>query len=124
MSRPTAAWALAGLLTVTGAIHLVRPGVFTGIVPSVMPDPRFWVYLSGVAELGVAGLVVVPRTRRLGGLTAAALFIAVFPANVQMALDADGTAEQVIAWGRLPLQIPLILWALAVYRTAAGWHRR
>ena len=119
MRRPIAAWTLAGTLTATGLIHLVRPTVFTGIVPSVLPDPRFWVSLSGVAEFLVAALVAVPRTRRLGGLAAAALFVAVFPANVQMALDADGTAERVIAWGRLPLQIPLILWALAVSRRAS-----
>ena len=118
MRRPILARMLAGTLTVTSAIHLVRPTVFTGIVPSVLPDARFWVYLSGVAELGVAGLVALPRTRRLGGLAAAVLFVTVFPANVQMALDADGTAERVIAWGRLPLQAPLVLWALAVRRAA------
>lgn len=118
MSRPIAAWALAGTLTLTGIAHLTRPTFFDGIVPSVLPDPRFWTYLSGAAELTVAGLVAVPRTRRLGGLAAAALFIAVFPANIQMALDADGASEQLIAWGRLPFQIPLILWGLLVYRQA------
>ncbi len=118
MSRPIAAWALAGTLTVTGVIHLVQPGVFDGIVPSVLPNPRFWTYLSGVAELTVAGLVALPRTRRFGGLAAAALFVAVFPASIQMALDADGASEQLIAWGRLPFQIPLVLWALLVHRQA------
>ncbi len=115
MSRPVAAWALAATLTFTGVAHVVQPGFFDSIVPSVLPNPRFWTHLSGVAELVVAGLVAVPRTRRLGGLAAAALFVAVFPANVQMALDADGTSEQLIAWGRLPFQIPLVLWALLVY---------
>ena len=123
MSRPIAAWALAGTLTVTGVTHLVQPGFFDGIVPSVLPNPRLWTYLSGIAELTVAGLVALPRTRRLGGLAAAALFIAVFPANVQMALDADRASEQIIALGRLPFQIPLVLWALLVSRQASQANR-
>lgn len=118
MSRPIASWALAGTLTLTGIAHLVQPTFFDGIVPSVLPNPRFWTYLSGVAELTVSGLIALPRTRRLGGLAAAALFVAVFPANIQMVVDAGGTSEQLIAWGRLPFQIPLVLWALLVYRQA------
>ena len=118
MSRPIAAWTLAGTLTLTGVTHLVQPTFFDGIVPSVLPNPRLWTYLSGAAELAVAGLVALPRTRRIGGLAAAALFIAVFPANVQMALDADRASEQLVAWGRLPFQIPLVLWALLVHQQA------
>ena len=114
MTNPISAWSLAGLLTFTGMVHLVRPRVFTGIVPSVLPKPRFWVLVSGLAELGVAALIAVPRTRRLGGWSAAALFVAVFPANVQMALDAQTTPERCVAYARLPLQAPLIWWALRV----------
>ena len=119
MSRPIAAWALAGTLTLTSIAHLIQPGFFDGIVPSVLPNPRLWTYLSGLAELTVAGLVALPWTRRVGGLAAATLFVAVFPANIQMALDAHGASEQIIAWGRLPFQIPLVLWALVVYRQAS-----
>ena len=118
------ALALAGLLTFTGAIHLIRPGVFDPIVPGWLPgDARFWTWSSGVAELGVAALVAWPRTRRIGGFAAATLFVAVFPANIGMALDADGTAERLVTWGRLPLQIPLILWALFVSRRPARQDR-
>jgi uncharacterized membrane protein len=107
--------ALAGLLAFTGTVHMVRPGVFDPIVPGWLPgDARLWTYTSGVAELVVAALVTLPRTRRAGGWAAAALFVAVYPANIQMAIDADGTVERLITWGRLPLQIPLILWGLAV----------
>ncbi|MGH8916885.1 MAG: DoxX family protein [Actinomycetes bacterium] len=58
--------------------------------------------------------VAAPRTRRRGGMAAALLFVAVFPANVQMALDWRGRTlpQQALAWGRLPLQLPLIAWAL------------
>ena len=46
------------------------------------------------------------------------LFVAVFPANVQMALDAHGLAGRTLAYARLPLQVPLVLWALRVRRSA------
>ncbi len=71
-----------------------------------------------------AALLALPRTRRFGAWATAALFVAVFPANVQMALDsghADASASHplnnaALAWLRLPLQLPLILWALSVRR--------
>ena len=113
------ALALAALLAVAGAGHFAAPQLFDAMIPDVLPgEPRAWTYASGVAELGVAAAVALPRTRRLGGYAAAALFVAVFPANVQMALDWSDRSpvEQAIAWGRLPLQIPLIWWALRVAR--------
>lgn len=115
--RPAAA--LAGLLGVSGVGHFARPGFFDAIVPRSLPgEPRPWTYASGIAELGVATALAVPRTRRLGGYAAAALFVAVFPANVSMALrwSARSPREQAIAYGRLPLQVPLVLWALRVGR--------
>jgi uncharacterized membrane protein len=65
-------------------------------------------------------VVAAPRTRRLGGLLAAALFVAVFPANVKMALDWSDRSllERIAAYGRLPLQIPMVIWALRVRRSA------
>ena len=68
----------------------------------------------------IAVLIADPRTRRLGGLLAALLFVAVFPANAKMAIDwSDRPAWiRALAYGRLPLQIPLVLWALLVYRRA------
>jgi uncharacterized membrane protein len=113
----------AGFLTVllggAGALHLARPEPFDGIVPPALPGPaRNYTYLSGAAELAVAGLLAVPRTRRLGGLAAAALFVAVFPANVQMAYDwrRARPRKRAIAYGRLPLQGVLIAQALHVAR--------
>ncbi|MDQ2792302.1 MAG: hypothetical protein DLM60_00150 [Pseudonocardiales bacterium] len=121
--RPTAAAGLAVLLTSTGVLHFVAPASFDGIVPEQLPGAaRTWTHLSGVAELLVAVLIALPRTRRLGGLLAALLFVAVFPANVKMAIDwSDRPAwMRALAYGRLPLQIPLVLWAVLVYRRAAA----
>ncbi len=112
---------LAGFLTVTGALHYVSPGFFDEIVPRALPgSARLWTYLSGAAELSVAAALAVPRTRKLGGYAAAALFLAVFPANVQMAIDWGDRplSERLVAYGRLPLQIPLIIWALWAARSA------
>jgi uncharacterized membrane protein len=116
---PRLAAALAALLTVTGVLHLVAPAPFDAIVPRSLPGgPRFWTLASGVAELGVAAAVAVPRTRRLGAAAAAGLFVAVFPANIKMARDWSGrsVAARAVAYGRLPLQVPLVAWALAVRR--------
>ncbi len=110
---------LAALLATAGAAHLARPAPFDGIVPRGLPGrARTWTYLSGAAELAVAAAVAHPRTRRLGGLAAAGLFAAVFPANVRMARDWRGrpAAQRAIAYGRLPLQVPLVLWGLRVAR--------
>ena len=103
---------LAALLAVAGAAHFVVPRPYQRIVPEVFGDPAFWVRWSGVAEIACAGLVAHPRTRRVGALAAAGLFIAVYPANVKMALDGDVLAG--LAWARLPLQVPLVLWAYRV----------
>jgi len=110
---------LAGVLGTAGVLHFARPRPFDSIVPRALPGPaRAWTYASGVAELGCAAAVAHPRTRRAGGALTAALFIAVFPANVRMALDwrRKPLAHRVIAWGRLPLQVPLVRWALRVRR--------
>ena len=118
-SRYPGATALAATLTTTGVLHLVAPAPFDRIVPRSLPGtPRFWTLASGIAELGVAAAVAAPRTRRLGAAAAAVLFVAVFPANVKMARDWSDRPLPVraVAWARLPLQLPLIGWALAVRR--------
>ncbi len=119
--RPIAAAGLVALLTSTGVLHFVVPEQFDAIVPEQLPGAaRTWTHISGAAELVIAALIAVPRTRRLGGLLAAALFVAVFPANVKMAIDwSDRPAwMRALVYARLPLQIPLVLWAVLVYRRA------
>jgi uncharacterized membrane protein len=106
------ALALAALLITTGTLHFVTPDAFEGIVPRFLGSPAFWVAASGVAELGCAALLAVGRTRRLGGWAACALFVAVYPANITMAVHAlQGDGSVWIALLRLPLQVPLVFWA-------------
>ena len=114
--RAASPWLLAGLLGGAGLLHLVVPGPYDRIVPAPLPAPRLWTYGSGVVQLLCAAAVAAPRTRERGALAAAVLFVAVFPANVQMALDAGSTTGRAVAYARLPLQVPLVLWALQVRR--------
>lgn len=122
----TGARVVAAAFLVSGVVHLVRPGVFEPAVPRALPRPRDLVLLSGVAELACAAGLVVPATRRAAGPASAALLVAVFPANVQLAVDgvrglarhrARGPAVRAaVTVGRLPLQWPLIRWAWSAGR--------
>ena len=82
------ALAVGGFVTVAGVMHFVNPSFFDAIVPPWLPpNQRFWTYASGVAELLVGPLVLLPRTRRIGAIAAIALFVAVYPANLYMTWD-------------------------------------
>ncbi len=116
--RTASPYVLTAVLTATGILHFVIPSTFDAIVPAFLPGKRALTYASGLAELGCAAAVAHPATRRRGGWATAALFVAVFPANVQMAWDARGVAGRAVAYGRLPLQVPLVWWAVTVARGA------
>jgi len=116
-ARDRSALGLAGLLAIAGAAHFAVPDGFDAIVPRFLPGPRrFWNVLSGVAEIGLAVGVARPATRRVAATLAAVLFVLVFPANVQMAIDwrSRPAPEFALALLRLPLQVPLVWWALHV----------
>ncbi|AEE45015.1 DoxX family protein [Cellulomonas fimi] len=115
--------ALAALLGSAGVLHLRRPALFHPLVPRALGAPGPWVLGSGVAELACAAALVAPATRRAGGIASAALLVAVFPGNVTMAVRSHPGAghwsrSPWVAWGRLPLQVPLVAWAVAVSRAA------
>ena len=111
---------LIALLTTSGILHFVRPAPFISIVPKALPRKAELVAISGAAELACVGLLALPATRKVGGPITAALFAAVFPANVSMTLRSGSRPVwfRVALWLRLPLQIPLVLWALRVGREA------
>ncbi len=120
--RDRLALSLAGLLAFAGAAHFVTPRNFDSIVPHVLPGSgRFWTYVSGAGELGLAVGVARPSTRRTAAALTAVFFVLVFPANIQMAVDyrSRGGRDFDIALLRLPLQIPLIWWAWRVHNQAA-----
>ena len=115
------ALALGAFVAFAGVAHFVNPDFFDDIVPPWLPpSERFWTYVSGVAELAIAPLLLVPRWRRIGGLAAIALFIAVYPANLYMAWDwrHRPIGDQLVSYGRLPFQFLFIWLAWRVSRSA------
>jgi uncharacterized membrane protein len=117
--RPSSGQLLGAFLLGAGVSHFAVPGFYDRIVPHALPGPeRAWTYASGVAELAVGAAVLRPATRSRGALVAAALFVAVFPANVQQAVDAGTPQEKAVSYARLPLQLPLLVWAVRVSRAS------
>lgn len=112
---------LGSLLVVTGIGHFIFPQPLDAIVPPFLPfEPRFWTYLSGVAELVVAIMLFVPQKVKLHGYqikragiwSALVLFVLVYPANIYMAIDWSSRplSEALPAYLRLPLQFGLFYW--------------
>ncbi|HKP44127.1 DoxX family protein [Mycobacterium sp.] len=121
IASPTIAYRLAALLLGSGVAHFVIPKPYDTIVPVELPgSQRFYTYASGVAELASGALLLSARTRRLGALSAVAVFIGVFPANINLVrLWRDKPLFMRLgAIARLPLQIPMITSALKVYRNS------
>ena len=117
---------LGGMLLGMGALHFAVPKPFDEIVPpeiagALGTDARTLTYASGVAEVGIGAGLLVPQTRRLAAGSAAALFVAVYPANINMVRMwwHKPTVYKAIAIGRLPLQIPLIAAAVKIFRDAS-----
>ncbi len=113
---------LAGIFVVSGVLHLVAPKPYAAIVPKPLPYKTELVYASGAMEIGCAAMLTRPRTRRLAGLLSFGLLLAVFPANVQMAMDGwrssrTPTWYKIALLLRLPLQIPPLRWALEAARS-------
>jgi uncharacterized membrane protein len=106
-------YALAAFMIGAGITHFVAPGFYERIVPKWFGHEKVTVRLSGVAELLCGALVAVPRTKRLGAWATVVVLVVVYPANIQMAVEAakPSNAEEWVAWLRLPLQLPLIRWA-------------
>jgi uncharacterized membrane protein len=115
---------IAAIFMTSGVLHLVKPSWHMGIMPPWVPAPLAVVLISGVFEiLGAAG-VLIPMTRVVAGWGLIMLLVAVFPANVQMLLNARAEHAapvwQLALMVRLPLQPALIYW---VYRAAIRYRR-
>ncbi|AHB67674.1 MULTISPECIES: DoxX family protein [Haloarcula] len=111
-------YVMALLYVVAGGLHFVVPELYVQIVPPVLPAALALVYLSGVAEIAVGLGLLVPRTRSYAAWATIALLVAIFPANVYMAVSmvtiegtGGGDPSVLVRWARLPLQGVLILWA-------------
>lgn len=95
---------------VAGVTHFTNQAFFTSIVPPYLPWPVALVVISGVAEIALGVLLLVRRTSRLAAWGAIALLVAVFPANLHMAMNPQlypATSPTALLI-RLPLQGVLI----------------
>jgi uncharacterized membrane protein len=102
---------LAGFFIVAGVLHFVFPGVYLRVMPPYLPAPLALVYISGACEIAGGIGVLVRSLRRYAGWGLVALLIAVFPANVYMAMNHIMLTPW-LAWARLPLQGLLIWWVV------------
>lgn len=105
-------YVMGTLYIVAGVLHFVMPAFYLQIMPPMLPAPLALVYLSGIAEILVGIGVLIPRTRHYAALATVALLVAIYPANIYMAVSGVVTDSELVRWGRLPLQAVLVAWAL------------
>ena len=119
---------LSVLMTIVGVMHFTHAPTFASIVPDYLPAPLLLVYVSGALEIGLGVSLMLEPTRVLAAWGLFALYMAVFPANVHMALHPDlpiaGLPETlrlspVALWLRLPVQLLLLAWAYRYTRPRA-----
>ena len=103
-----------------GVNHFAHADFYLPMMPDYLPSHVLLVQLSGVAEVLLGAALLVPRLERLAAWGLVALLVAVFPANVHMALHPDrfATIAPAMLWLRLPLQLPLLAWAWSYTRVA------
>ena len=108
---------LAIFMITAGIMHFANPAFFLKIVPQYLPLHKELVLVSGVCEVLLGILLLIPQTSRMAAWGIVALLIAVFPANIYLFQNQDlMPASPVVHLLRLPLQGVFILWAY--------WHTR
>lgn len=103
-------WILAVSFMAAGANHFVNPDPYRSMMPVYLPEHGLLVQVSGIFEiLGGIG-ILFPKTRRMAGWGLMALLIAVFPANLNVAVNGwpGREIESWVLWLRLPLQLALL----------------
>jgi uncharacterized membrane protein len=110
--KPLGKWIFGVAFIVAGILHFVRPDAYMKIMPPYLPWHRPLVILSGVAEIGLGAMLLVPRFSPLAAWGLIALLVAIFPANVYLYQHQEILpAPPLLHLWRLPLQGALILWA-------------
>jgi len=109
-------WVMSAFYVLGGVYHLVNPGFYLPMMPPYLPWHRELVFISGVAEIVLGIAVLIPSLRRPAALGIIALLIAVFPANLHIAMNdvpLAGATEGAGIWNwvRLPFQAVFIAWA-------------
>jgi uncharacterized membrane protein len=115
------AYRMAILLIASGVGHFAAPARFDAAIPAELPgDARTYTHASGVVEVLIGALLLLPRTRRFGALAAAAFFVLISPAiinGVRLA-SGNGLPTLLVAVARLPLHLLMITQAFKIRRNA------
>jgi len=108
-------WLLTVAMVAAGINHFVSPDTYIAMMPDALPAHRVLVYLSGIAETAGGLGLILPATRKLAAWGLILVFVAVFPANLNMALNdvplGGSSIPSWALWARLPLQLVFIAWA-------------
>lgn len=106
-------WILGILFILAGINHFRNPDFYLRIMPPYLPWHLFLVYLSGIFEILFGVLLLIPKTQKLAAWGLIALLLAVFPANIYMAMNTELFADinPLLIYLRLPLQFVVIAWA-------------
>lgn len=119
--KRAARWLLALSMIAIGIVHFVAPAGFVAIVPSWLPAPGLLVAVSGACEIAGGLGLLIPPVQRAAAFGLILLYLAVFPANVNMAVNHIAPEGHPLPewalWGRLPFQALFIAWAWWLSRT-------
>jgi uncharacterized membrane protein len=113
--KRAARWLMVAFMIVSGIGHFAVTASYVAMVPAALPWPRLLVYVSGVAELAGGIGLLIPSLRRAAAIGIILLLVAVFPANINMAINHISPPGMQISpfalWARLPFQALFIAWA-------------
>jgi uncharacterized membrane protein len=104
---------LCVFFVLAGLNHFINPAFYLKSMPPYLPWHLFLVYFSGFFEVALGVLLLIPAITRIAAWGLIALLIAVFPANIQMAINPQlySDINPLALWLRLPLQAVFIAWA-------------
>ena len=105
-------YVLAAFFVLAGLNHFRNDAFYVKMMPPYLPWHPFLVYLSGFFEIAFGVLLAIPRQGAIAAWGLIALLIAIFPANIHMAVHAELYPQfsATALWARLPLQAILIAW--------------
>ena len=113
MTKQILKWIFGIAFIFAGINHFINPDFYLRIMPTYLPWHLFLVYLSGVFEIGLGILLLIPKYQKIAAWGLIALLLAVFPANIFMAMNTGlfPNINPFLIYFRLPLQFVLIAWA-------------
>ena len=114
-NKPIGTKIIIFIFLLSGSFHLINPGVFYALIPPILGMQNFWIVSTGILEIACA-IGLLTKQKWAPNLTAGVLFV-IWVGNWWYAIDVTWNLESswiliIGSWLRLPLQLPLIRWAL------------